>query len=494
MRNRFLRIVLSMILALIPLLWPTVSAVAMTPEDEPIKGTIPAASCVLEKAYFADKDEYESVPVEAETLFIGLSYDRSAVEEARFENAEGLGFRLGIFNEQRVFQPSIETEGSELVIRNERSWYLLIDEGFATREDAVSFAERYAGRVVSMDGEYRVLIGPFQNVEEVDYTIRWYALSGKPWHESCIVVYDGGGNCVTMVTDADQIALEAISRGKARTNYQSEQYFGSFLLRRWEDNRLTVINAVGLEDYVKGVIPYEMSSSWPVEALKAQAVCARSYAAYHLGEYEEDFGFDLSDDTESQVYRGIYGADAVTDAAVDATAGQFVRYRGELCEVYYFASDGGMTEDGAFIFDSEQPYLAGKTDPFEQAVDSAVMRWERWRSGEEIAWRLQQKGYEIGSVTKIEPEYSELGNVIGMRYYDAGGTCLDLKTRDSYSPLYLDSARFTVVPEDDGFRFAGIGWGHNCGLSQWGANAMASVYGMSADEIIGYYFTGAYIG
>ena len=494
MRERILKTAFSALLVLFPLLFTSVSAEAAPPEDEPIKGTIPAASCVLEKTYFGDKNEYESVPVEAETLFVGLSYDRSAVDEAWFVNAEGLGFRLGSFNENRVFQSSFETEASELIIRNERSWYLLIDEVFASREEAVSFAERYAGRVVSMEGDYRVLIGPFQNMEEVDYTIRWYALSGKPWHESCIVVYDGSGNCLTMVTDADQIAFEALSNGKARTNYQGEQYYGAFLLRRWEGDRLTVINAVGLEDYVKGVIPYEMSSSWPVEALKAQAVCARSYAAYHLGEYEEDFGFDLTDDTESQVYRGIYGADAVTDAAVDATAGQFVRYRGALCEVYYFASDGGMTEDGAYIFGSEQPYLAGKTDPFEQAVDFAVMRWERWRSGEEIAWRLQQKGYEIGSVTKIEPEYSELGNVIGMRYYDAAGICLDLKTRDSYSPLYLDSACFTVRPEDDGFRFVGIGWGHNCGLSQWGANAMASVYGMTADEIIGFYFTGAYIG
>ena len=78
--------------------------------------------------------------------------------------------------------------------------------------------------------------------------------------------------------------------------------------------------------------------------------------------------------------------------------------------------------------------------------------------------------------------------------YSGTGNCLDLETRDSYSPLYLDSASFSVEPEDDGFRFDGKGWGHNCGLSQWGANAMASVYGFSADEIIGFYFTGAYIG
>lgn len=493
MRDRYQRIVIPLLLTLF-LLFPAASAEAAAPEDEPIKGLIPASSCVLEKEYFADGEQFEPVPVEADTLFIGLSYDNSAVDEATFENAEGLGFRIGSFDGQRVFHASFETVDTELIIRNERNWYLLLDEVYHTEDEAQTSAARYFGKVVKIGGELRVLMGPYKNEQEVEYTIRWYALAGRAWHESCISVYDGDGRYLAMLPDADEIAVEAISEGIARTNYQNEQYFGAFLLRKWEEERLTVINVVGLEDYVKGVIPYEMSSSWPIEALKAQAVCARSYAAYHLGEYEEEFGFDLTDDTESQVYRGIYGSDAVTDAAVEATAGQFVRYQGRLCEVYYFASDGGTTEDGAHIFGSEQPYLAGKTDPFEPALDFAVMRWERWRSGDEIVWRLQQKGYEISSVTSIEPVYSELGNVIGMRYVDAEGNCLDIETRDSYSPLYLDSACFSVRPEDDGFRFAGKGWGHNCGMSQWGANAMASVYGFTADEIIGFYFTGAYIG
>ena len=265
-------------------------------------------------------------------------------------------------------------------------------------------------------------------------------------------------------------------------------------MRRWGDDRLTVINAVGLEDYVKGVIPYEMSPAWPMEALKAQAVCARTYAAYNLGAFAEEYGFDLTNDTESQVYRGINGADAVTDAAVEATSGQFVRYEGQLCEVYYFSSDGGATEDGAKVFGSDQPYLAGKTDPFESALDFAVKQWERWHSGDDIARWLRQKGYEIDTVVKLEPVYTELGNVIGMKYYDRSAHCVSLENRESYSFLFLDNCRFQVIQDDFGFTFRGRGWGHNCGMSQWGAHAMASVYGCSADEIIRFYFTGAYIG
>lgn len=494
MRSRVLRKTASCLLTLLLLLSFPTSAFAERPEDEALKGQIPASACELENTYQTDKETYDPEPVEAGTLYIGLSYDKSAPDYVTLENAEGEGFRIGSFDEQRVFHAASETEASSLIIRAERSWYLLLDEIYDSRKEAGLVAERYAGRVADLDGKLRVLVGPFQSVEEVDFTIRWYALSGQAWHERCLVVYDGGGNYINLYANAEDLAVEAVSNGKARTNYDGEQYYGAFLLRRWEDERLTVINVVGLEDYVKGVIPYEMSSDWPVEALKAQAVCARTYAAYNLNAYAEDYGFDLTDDTESQVYRGIYGADAVTDAAADATAGQFVRYQGRLCEVYYFSSDGGATEDGAYIFGSKQPYLVGKTDPFEQALDFAVMRWARWRSGEEIAQRLWDKGYEIGTVVKLEPVYSELGNVITVRCFDAQGNCAVLETRDEYTVLSLDSARFTIRAEDDGFRFSGIGWGHNCGMSQWGANAMASVYGFSAEDIIGFYFTGAYIG
>ena len=482
------------LLLILCFLLPAPAAAAARPEDEPLKGSVPASSLVLEQESLSDGSEYEPVPVYADTLLIGLSYDQSAVDEAAFKNAKGLGFRFGSLDEDRVFHATSETDASELNVRIEQNWYVLLDEVFASEEDAESVAGRYFGKIVRLGGERRVLIGPFKNEQEVRYTIRWNGLTAKAWHESCFVVYDGDGRFLTLFADTDELALEAVSGGKARTEYQDEQYCGAFLLRRWEEDRMTVVNVVGLEDYVKGVIPYEMSPDWPPEALKAQAVCARSYAAWNLGAYAEDYGFDLTDDTESQVYRGVNGADAVTDAAVDATAGQFVRWHGQLCEVYYFSSDGGYTEDGANIFGSDQPYLVGKTDPFEPALDFAVMKWDRWRSGDWIAERLQKEGYEIGSVAALEPAYSELGNVIGMRYLDAQGNCVQLETRDAYKFLLLDSACFTVEKEDDGFRFTGRGWGHNCGMSQWGAHAMASVYGMTAEEIIGYYFTGAYIG
>ena len=236
-----------------------------------------------------------------------------------------------------------------------------------------------------------------------------------------------------------------------------------------------------------------MSSFWPYEALRAQAVCARTYVVYNLDHYEE-YDFDLTGDTESQVYRGVGRATELTDKAVDSTAGLYVRYRGEVCEIYYFASDGGMTEDGKNVFGSEQPYLAGKTDPFEDAVDFTGRDWTVTRDGWELGRRLRVNEVELGTITSLSPLYSELGNVIAVRYRDADGRELTLTGRDSYAFIGMSNCRFTVEREDELFVFSGNGWGHNCGMSQWGARAMAETYGYDCEDIIRFYYTGAYVG
>lgn len=469
-------------------------AFADKPDDAASKGSRPAAEPVLYEDTVSRDASYDPVPVDVDLLYIGLAYDDDAVYTADLVNAEGLGFELGAYDEERVFHPFMELAASELSVRIEQNWYLLLDASFDSQAEAETVKSRFPGVIVKLDGAYRILLGPYRDTWDIGDNKRWYSLQGEAWHENCLAVYNGANELCYLYAGREDLALRAISNEKARTWYHGECYRGGFLFKRGPDGPMTVVNAVELEDYVKGVVPYEMSPSWPEEALKAQAVCARTYAAYNLHAYEEDYGFDLTDDTESQVYRGLLGADDLTDLAVDSTAGQFVRYRGELCEVYYFASDGGATEDGLHVFGSDRPYLAGKTDPFEQARDDAVIRWEIRRSGEEIGRRLRAYDHEIGEVVKIEASYSELGNVIAMTYYDRDGNRLALENRDSYKPLALDNCRFTISQDGEYFLFRGVGWGHSCGMSQWGANAMAEVYGCTAEEIIGFYFTGATIG
>ena len=110
---------------------------------------------------------------------------------------------------------------------------------------------------------------------------------------------------------------------------------------------LNVVNALPVDQYVKGVIPNESPASWPPAALQAQAVAARSFAL--TGEVGGN-GFDLYDDTSSQVYEGLDSETAATNAAADATRGQVLTYGGEIAETYFSACSGGHTESIQNVF------------------------------------------------------------------------------------------------------------------------------------------------
>lgn len=126
---------------------------------------------------------------------------------------------------------------------------------------------------------------------------------------------------------------------------------------------LNAVNALPVDQYVKGVIPNEMPSSWPLEALRAQAVAARSYA---LSVQVTGNGFDLYDDTSSQVYKGLGSETAHTNTAASSTNGQIVTYGGKVAQTYFSACSGGHTESVQNVFFGPPvPYLIGVPDPYD---------------------------------------------------------------------------------------------------------------------------------
>jgi stage II sporulation protein D len=136
---------------------------------------------------------------------------------------------------------------------------------------------------------------------------------------------------------------------------------------------LSAVNVIGLDDYVRGVVAGEMPSSWPLEALKAQAVTARTYA---LATRKTGAGFDLYPDTRSQVYRGVTGESVRSDAAVEGTAGRILTYGGEPAITYYFSTSGGHTESiqYSFVGALRKPWLVGVPDPYDYR--SPYHRWQ----------------------------------------------------------------------------------------------------------------------
>jgi stage II sporulation protein D len=133
---------------------------------------------------------------------------------------------------------------------------------------------------------------------------------------------------------------------------------------------LRVVNVVSLEQYLQGVVPGEVPYSWPAEALKAQAVAARSYALANLVKGKP---FDLYSDVRSQVYLGVAGEKASTTGAVADTAGQVVLYGGKVATTYYFSTSGGKTASAADVFGFDVPYLVSRPDPWDKA--SPHHRW-----------------------------------------------------------------------------------------------------------------------
>jgi stage II sporulation protein D len=125
-----------------------------------------------------------------------------------------------------------------------------------------------------------------------------------------------------------------------------------------------VIDTVGLESYLKGVVPAEMPSTWPAEALKAQAVAARSYA---LANVTTGRAFDLYGDTRSQVFGGVTAENAATSAAVDATKGQIVLYKGKVANTLFFSTSGGRTASALESTGLNVPYLVPVADPYDSA-------------------------------------------------------------------------------------------------------------------------------
>lgn len=187
-----------------------------------------------------------------------------------------------------------------------------------------------------------------------------------------------------------------IRAGKAPLSLDGRAYRGRFEVAV-QGAFLRVVNHVGLEDYIQGVVADEMPHTWPLEALKAQAVAARSYALTNLVKAKP---FDLYADVRSQVYGGIAAEEPTSSEAVRATAGRVVMYGGQIATTYYFSTSGGRTASAADIFGFAVPYLVSRPDPWDKA--SPYHRWGPVLLGArtlQAKLGVQAKVLDVSSVT-----------------------------------------------------------------------------------------------
>jgi SpoIID/LytB domain protein len=179
---------------------------------------------------------------------------------------------------------------------------------------------------------------------------------------------------------------------------------------------LNAVNAVTVDQYVKGVIPNESPPSWPQAALRAQAIAARSYA---LVTTVDGNGFDLYNDVRSQVYEGIASETATTNLAADATKGEVVRYGGKIAQTFFSACSGGHTESVQNVFfGAPVPYLVGVPDPYDGFCP--LHTWTLRFSGAEISSKLDS--YLNGQLKRIVITKRGVSpRIIQAKLYGTGG-------------------------------------------------------------------------
>jgi stage II sporulation protein D len=208
------------------------------------------------------------------------------------------------------------------------------------------------------------------------------------------------------------------------------------------------VNAVGLDDYVRGVVAAEMPSSWATAALQAQAVAARTYA---ITTTVGGTGYDLYSDTRSQMYGGVKAETPSTNAAVAATGGQIVTYGGKPAVTYFFASSGGSTESiqNVWAGATPEPWLRGVPDPYDNAGQDPYHSWGSQMSVAAAAHKLGRlvRGSLVGiAVTRhgVSPRIVQ-AQVVG-----TGGTTTVTGTQ-LQSSFGLDDtwATFTTITTTD---------------------------------------------
>jgi stage II sporulation protein D len=250
-----------------------------------------------------------------------------------------------------------------------------------------------------------------------------------------------------------------------------------------------VINRVDLEEYVKGVVPAEVSSTWHQEMLKAQAVAARTYALYQkmLSSTRE---YDVAATVQDQVYRGKQGIDGGILRAVEETRGLVVTYQNAPIYAAFSSTAAGLTEDAMNVWSKEYPYLKGVECPFDLA--SPYYQWKSSFKIDTLEESLRQQGFSVGTITTITPlSFSRGGRVATLRVVHSGGELVlrGEELRKAVGYTIIPSTQFAIEFIGQDLVLSGFGAGHAVGMCQWGAKELAEL-GYSFSTILQYYYPG----
>jgi len=504
--------------------------------------------------YFSDQ-RTGSAPVSSVSIYCASGID---VAHCKNNGENSLIFNFRFLRESsrlELFKYSFSNRCSVAVVTGSQT----LSAALWTMED---LATKGYSPLLAYVGSWKVLVGGFDGLEEasayIDGTLR-SALPGYNFEATNLsgiytgLSVDGGLSFIFDAVSGD-IRLSPANGSQSPILVENRLYRGHIEVLRTSEGDMTVVNVLSLNDYLYGVVPREIQAVSNAEALKAQAVAARTYTINSMGKHQS-LRFDLCNETECQVYGGMSDEDVNTTKAVDDTNNEIVRWQGDPAQVFYFASSGGHTENVKNVWGTEFPYLEGVEDRYESGT-SYRYRWETTYTAAQIRDQLLEAGVDIGNIRSVsitamsdagraievtvtgtkgskiyENEecryflkdlYSQLYNVraVGGEGNDAtlvGVNAMTIDGAGNRKDLYLSGIKaasatgFADLPSGGGlvvqsksgksafptvgdrFTFSGRGWGHGVGMSQEGAKGMAAA-GFTYIQILKHYFPGCDVG
>jgi len=361
-------------------------------------------------------------------------------------------------------------------------------------------------------------------------------LSGRPSGELSLVadsvVLGVAINYVHFTSDVPVEVLDVeFGAGYAWHGFENRKYWGEVYTAVDPDDLLAVVNTIGIETLLQGVVPAETFTNAAPEALKAQAVAARNTVLAYLGHRHLDRPYHLCSDQCCQVYAGTSREDTRTNAAVQATRGETLFYGGHLVDTRYSSTCGGHTEDNDAVWgDAPNPALRGRPDfddnspelqPFARGLDSMNMagfvgaqapafcaqspqtrlekyRWQRTFERNDLSEVLSRNRLDLGALRDIVVQQrGRGGRVIELQLVGTKSSATltpELTIRRFFGNL--NSAGFVVDAQRDAqglltqVTFNGAGWGHGVGMCQLGAMGRATA-GHTYAQILAYYYNDA---
>jgi stage II sporulation protein D len=267
--------------------------------------------------------------------------------------------------------------------------------------------------------------------------------------------------------------------------YKNREYRGSIeLLKRGKT--VNVINLVSLEDYLFSVVPSEMPASWEMEALKAQAVAARTYALHNIL-HPKFLDYHLEADVSSQMYSGKMREHPSSTKAVLATKGIVMIYEDQLVQAFYHSNSGGVTEIPEMVWGMKLDYMKSIASIY--CMKTENLAWEVRLTPHFLIEKFALRIGKIQDISILERSPSGRARKLLIKGSEGEKELLGQEFRMSVGGVKVRSLLFDIEKTPTDFKLTGKGFGHGVGMSQWGSFNMAKE-GKTYEDILKFYYTG----